>query len=71
MSAGSRRGPRRASRPAPEGSDPRPADYPLDARAAEDRPEGWGDGAAAGGKDGQQAGENDVRLRQDVPPHWG
>lgn len=42
--------PRRASLPAPEGSDPEPFDPPTEAR-----PET----------------ENDARLREDKPPHWG
>ncbi|MBC9928500.1 MULTISPECIES: hypothetical protein [unclassified Leucobacter] len=67
---------RRASRPAPEGTDPHPGDHPLDSAAAEDQPEGWGDGAgtkrrsAAKGAD-QGGAENDARLIGDKPPHWG
>lgn len=56
---------RRATRPAPEGVDPRPASHPLTAQAGEDRPEGWGE---ASGSDG--AG-HDAELERDRPPHWG
>lgn len=66
-SAAPRRRPRRASRPAPDGVDPRPSEHPLTARAGEDRPEGWGDGTGGA----KPAGENDARLMQDRPPHWG
>lgn len=62
-----RRGPRRATLPAPAGTDPRPAEHPLTSRAAEDRPEGWGEA----GERAEPAGENDARLLQDRPPHWG
>ncbi|KKI22312.1 MULTISPECIES: hypothetical protein [unclassified Leucobacter] len=68
---------RRASRPAPEGVDPRPSSHPLGDRAAEDRPESWGDGARGGSAakrvrdGGSKPGENDERLRRDRPPHWG
>ncbi|WP_427870698.1 hypothetical protein [Leucobacter luti] len=55
------------TRNAPEGVDPRPSEHPLDARAAEDRPEGWGSGA----KTGEGRGANDERLQSDRPPHWG
>lgn len=61
-----RRRSRRASRPAAEGADPRPSEHPLDARAGEDRPEGWGDEQAAG-----DAAGNEERLKRDRPPHWG
>lgn len=75
---------RRAQRPAPEGVDPHPSEHPLTSRAGEDKPESWGEGAAAvaGGADPSDSsakrarkpaarGENDDRLRQDRPPHWG
>lgn len=45
-----RRRPRRASLPAPVGSDPAPEDPALDPRRDD---------------------ENDARLREDRPPHWG
>ncbi|MFA5608218.1 MAG: hypothetical protein WDA07_13750 [Leucobacter sp.] len=72
--SGKRRRPRRVTRPAPDGVDPRPSEHPLDTRAAEDRPEGWGDGARPNG--GRRTGGNgndgnDDRLCQDRPPHWG
>ncbi|MFD5599277.1 hypothetical protein ACFWHR_04390 [Leucobacter sp. NPDC058333] len=62
---------RRASRPAPTGVDPRPSEHPLDARAAEDRLDAWGDGAAAvnGGRAAPSA--HDEALKRDRPPHWG
>ena len=66
---------RRAHRPAPAGVDPRPSSHPLGERAAEDRPESWGDGARGGsaprGPRRAPTGENDERLRRDRPPHWG
>ncbi|MBK0420515.1 hypothetical protein JD292_00240 [Leucobacter sp. CSA2] len=62
-----RRVSRRAQRPAAEGVDPRPSEHRLTARAAEDRPEGWGEKPAPGGSDRG----NDDRLKRDRPPHWG
>ncbi|RGE18976.1 hypothetical protein [Leucobacter sp. wl10] len=44
------RRPRRATLPAPEGSDPEPRDPPAEQRGSD---------------------ENDARLREDRPPHWG
>lgn len=44
------RRPRRAIRPAPEGTDPEPYDPPSAPRSES---------------------ENDQRLRDDKPPHWG
>ncbi|MFC5339059.1 hypothetical protein [Leucobacter denitrificans] len=64
------RKPRRAQRPAAEGVDPHPSEHPLTSRASEDRPEGWGDAQTKRTKK-QGAGENDDRLKQDRPPHWG
>ncbi|UOQ56395.1 hypothetical protein MUN78_12000 [Leucobacter allii] len=65
--AAPRRASRRVRRPAPEGVDPRPSEHPLDARAGEDRPEGWGEGQSPGGG----AHAHDEELRRDRPPHWG
>ncbi|WP_150308079.1 hypothetical protein [Planctomonas psychrotolerans] len=64
--------PRRVrTEPAP-GSDPTPQALPgRDApiRAGEDTDAAWG--AAAGSATRESgAGENDERLRRDVPPHW-
>lgn len=59
-----RKKPRRAVRPAVEGSDPRPATSPITERAAEDLPEGRGDSQP-------QERENEARLLGDKPPHWG
>ncbi|MGO1538105.1 MAG: hypothetical protein ACTHZ9_04575 [Leucobacter sp.] len=56
---------RRASRPAAANVDPRPAEQPLKERAADDRPEVWGDKPQS-----QAGGENDEQLRRDRPPHW-
>ncbi|WP_159084861.1 hypothetical protein [Planctomonas deserti] len=50
------------------GSDPTPQrEVPGAApvRASEDTDQAWGDRPASG------SGENDERLRRDVPPHWG
>lgn len=58
---------RRVRREAPAGVDPRPSEHPLDARAREDQPEGWGEATASA----EAAGPNDERLRRDRPPHWG
>ena len=58
---------RRVRRDAAPGVDPRPSEHPLDARAREDRPEGWGESAAPGAA----TGANDDRLKRDRPPHWG
>lgn len=71
-SAGRRRS-RRVTRPAPDGVDPHPSEHPLNSRAAEDRPEGWGDGTLPTGEPGSggNSNGNDDRLRQDRPPHWG
>lgn len=75
MSDGSGRRPRRASRPAPAGVDPRPAEHPLTARAAEDRPEAWGDapadGAPSTGVARRRPTAHDAELLRDRPPHWG
>lgn len=57
---------RRASRPAPEGVDPRPSEHALNARASEDRPEVWGDAPAR-----KQLSAHDESLKRDRPPHWG
>ncbi|WP_157487034.1 hypothetical protein [Leucobacter salsicius] len=63
---GARRPSRRASRPAPAGVDPRPSEHLLNAKASEDRPEGWGDASAR-----KQVSAHDEALRRDRPPHWG
>ena len=63
-----KRAPRRARTQPVPGSDPTPQrEVPGAApvRASEDTDQAWGDRPAAGG------GENDERLRRDVPPHWG
>ncbi|WP_217133885.1 hypothetical protein [Leucobacter chinensis] len=53
---------RRVVTPPPAGSDPQPA--------AHGHPERWDEtGAAPRGARG--AGENDERLKNDKPPHWG
>lgn len=62
---------RRVTRPAAEGVDPNPSDHALGARAAEDRPEGWGEGVAGARGGAVKPGENDEQLRRDRPPHWG
>lgn len=66
-------GSRRAQRPLPAGADPHPHDHLLTARASEDRPEVWGEKPSAGRKKASRntKGENDDRLQQDRPPHWG
>ncbi|HUH53799.1 MAG TPA: hypothetical protein VLZ31_07170 [Microbacteriaceae bacterium] len=51
---------RRATRPAPPGSDPHPASASLDDQAVEDNPTSWGDGVES----------NDEQLLLDRPPHW-
>ncbi|MFD3447056.1 hypothetical protein ACFDTO_20865 [Microbacteriaceae bacterium 4G12] len=63
-----KRGPRRARTQPVAGSDPTPQrEVPGAApvRASEDTDQAWGDRPASG------SGENDERLRRDVPPHWG
>lgn len=65
-----KRGPRRARTEPVPGSDPTPQrEVPGAApvRASEDTDQAWGDRPASGGG----SGENDERLRRDVPPHWG
>lgn len=57
---------RRATRPAPEGVDPRPSMHTLNARASEDRPESWGDASAR-----KRVSAHDAELKRDRPPHWG
>lgn len=68
---------RRAQRPAPPGTDSRPADHSLTERASEDRPEMWGE--AGGSRTSQkrateserghagQDGRARVTRRRDVP----
>ena len=65
------RRPRRAQRPAPEGVDPHPSDHALTSRAGEDKPEAWGEASKKRAKPSGASGENDDRLQQDKPPHWG
>ncbi|MBC9943772.1 hypothetical protein ICL81_04425 [Leucobacter sp. cx-328] len=57
---------RRASRPAPEGVDPRPSEQPITEKAGEDRPEAWGDVPAA-----RARSASEEQLLRDRPPHWG
>ncbi|MBS3183251.1 hypothetical protein JSQ98_13760 [Leucobacter sp. Marseille-Q4368] len=59
---------RRASRPAAPGVDQHPSQHPLDGRAAEDLPEGWGEPGARGA--GTRSARDEA-LSRDRPPHWG
>lgn len=57
---------RRASRPAAAGVDPTPSQHSLTDRAAEDKPEAWGDARPK-----SQPSAHDQELMRDRPPHWG